>query len=603
MAAEGQSKKHFTLCATRGFQAFDGVDETNLFPLNYHALEENMKDGFNEFAAIGEQEFDVQLSQGKKDVFLERRGRQEESLPEKVSVDAECTKEPVNDFDGFGLDLELSGFTGLLEWGEQLCRGYEAEGHKANADQEIAAKDIDPYKDCVLDGSRSETGVADFPGHEAQIEQSKNLESNISGKQLAEPPVAHSAHKKKKTPTDVEEAITMCAEGFESIKQTCDEMDRKLKQLARLVSESRKRKRPSTMEEEENAGTKADLRETDENGKDGLRQERGKSLQLEEPHDVPQVSGSSSGCKLTLAPPALSAPLLHAVDVSRIYVKMMAKASLSPSPDPLAAEYCDTACTWVNRVATDKELAKEWVAVTAKSPIRITGARFRDMLLRNSNLDITTVAAIVRLFREIDVLMSQHGDIKPNKHYVSPEWAEYITGVSQDDETSTQFFRSDNYIYQTRMADMIMVPVRTQTGWACYSIDIESKVLTVLDPLLVQTSPQEVFMLHESKAKLVLAQAVKCMAKFKCQNDLLKYKWSIKIQVVDSPKCEPWDSSIYALNCMRWFERRNQNFAELDISTVHMDMNAGFHTRIDFAFKVLHMSANKAKLPAGLPLP
>ncbi|TVU14676.1 hypothetical protein EJB05_38160 [Eragrostis curvula] len=437
----------------------------------------------------------------------------------------------------------------------------------------------------------------------AVLEQHKNVQPRISAEQIAHPPPGQSIQTKAKMPQDVEEAIAMCATGFDSIRRMCDEMDLNLKELARLVAESRKRKLNLITEGDKEAEEHQDRRERGTYGKDVPRQERLKSMQLEAPSDVPELSGSSSGCKLTLAPPILSAPLNHAVDVSRIQVKMMAKASLNPTPDPLAAEYYETASNWINGGATEKDLAREWVVVPAKSPIRITGARFRDVLLRNSNLDITAVAAIVRLFREIEVLMNQHGEIKPNKHYVTPEWAEYITGVSLDDETTKQFFKSDSSIYQTRMVDMIMVPVRTLTGWACYSIDIESRVLTVLDPLLLQDSPQEFFSFHETKAKLVLGQAVKCMAQFTGQSDLLDHKWCFKIQVLDSPKCEPWDSAIYALNCMRWFERRNQNFAELDISTVHMDTTAGFYTRVDFAFKMLHMSANKAKLPAGLPLP
>ncbi|KAL6593292.1 hypothetical protein ACP70R_049045 [Stipagrostis hirtigluma subsp. patula] len=243
------------------------------------------------------------------------------------------------------------------------------------------------------------------------------------------------------------------------------------------------------------------------------------------------------------------------------------------------------AATWILRLAPAKELCRQ-------------GTKIKDVLLEPKALDGTLVSAMVRLLRETEYQTSHYRSTKNQRHYVSPN--SYVASSDTDEEISVQYFKNSTTPYDIALCKMVVVPVLMEQGWSAYAVDLEHRVISIMDPFFMEASGNAPRPPHDCAAHLILRETVKCMYNITHDQSLLEGGWSIHIHVVGEPKCMPHDTAIYALYCHRWFEGRPKDQEPMDVSGFVFDELQSKQARRDLAFQLIHMNENKGYVPEAL---
>lgn len=201
------------------------------------------------------------------------------------------------------------------------------------------------------------------------------------------------------------------------------------------------------------------------------------------------------------------------------------------------------------------------------------------------------------MLREFERNMMAHRANIAARHYIPPEWTSYVTQPNYEGHISLQYFKSSPIGYDLSTCTLLLAPVRVGQGWSCYALNIESRTLTVMDPLLKEEGGTIRTKWHEMTARKVLQEAMRC---FDCVRRVAteeNTRWKVTIQMMPEEKCSVWDTGIYTITCMRWYA------PEVNVSIVTLDERTAYETRKQLAQDLIHMECNRAHQPHRLPTP
>ncbi|KAG2628868.1 hypothetical protein PVAP13_3KG419900 [Panicum virgatum] len=236
-----------------------------------------------------------------------------------------------------------------------------------------------------------------------------------------------------------------------------------------------------------------------------------------------------------------------------------------------------------------------WVDVKGRLPVRLTGNQIKMGILKPVELDSNIIAATVRLLSEFERNMILHRSNGASRHYIPPEWTSYVTAGNFEAHISEQYFKNSPTGYDLTTCNMLLAPVRFGQGWSCYAINVPESTLTVMDPFLKADAGNIRIQWHQITARKVLEEAIRCFDIVRSVDTAETTKWKVNIQLLTEVKCCTWDTGIYTMTCMRWYE------PEVDVSIIRLDERTAYEARKQLAHDLINMECNHAQLPHRLP--